>query len=145
MAVARVVRNKLTKHLPVNLSAEEIDELTQEVMTSLSREEELKQDRRNLNRKIKGMVEARNNAHEKLDTGTEEAAVACEEIWNFEMDSQPVELPGGTIEVEPNSVSIVRRDTLEVISSREITEEERSNSLFGQGSAPSTESGETLQ
>ena len=38
MAVARVVRNELTKHLPVNLSTEEIEELTQEVMASLSRE-----------------------------------------------------------------------------------------------------------
>lgn len=144
MTVARVVRNELTKHLPVNLSAEEIEELTQEVMTSLSREEELKQDRRNLNRKIKGVVEARNNAHEKLEAGSEEAPVSCEEIWNFEMSEQPVELPGGTIEVEPNSVSVVRRDTLEFISTREITEEERSNSLFGQDNAPDSEE-KTLQ
>ena len=90
-------------------------------------------------------MEARNNAHEKLEAGSEEDAVACEEIWNFEMTAQPVELSTGTIEVEPNSVSVVRRDTMEFISTRQITEEERGNSLFGQESDPESEPENTLQ
>ncbi len=138
MSQPRITRNEVTRELPVVFGDEEREEHTKRLLAALEREEALKADlagyRADINAKLKETRKTIKDMRHALDAGCEQQAVACEEVWNFEREPVLVEALGVT--VEPNSVSVVRLDTKEIVDTREIKPEERQQSMLGQDEEP---------
>jgi hypothetical protein len=135
MSHPKVIRKEVTRKLPVALDEEEREGFIEDILSAQRKEEAFKEERRAINRQIKGVVEQRLSASAMLDAGSEERPVACEEVWNFEDSDQEVDALDG-LTVLAQSIATVRLDTGEILDVRPIEDHERQDSMFGQQPEP---------
>ena len=137
----RIIRNELTRRLTVELSDEEKMGMANDLVKALDKINDADKERTANNANLADLKKKQNAKVEsimkKLKTGTDEAEVDCQEIWNYESEEQEIEALG--VKVAANSVSIIRTDTGQTVESREITAQERQSSMFAPKEEPAAE------
>lgn len=120
---------RVTRHLPVTLKPEDHAELVQRLRTIDDErdalEAELVEQKKVLGQRIRDRETAREKVVEALKTGRETHLVECEERWSYDL----------------RQVTVVRKDSGEIVEAREMTAQELQLQLPETASAGTSASG----